>query len=123
MSWWAVLAVLCALYLGYAIGVLNHDRDRHRWQLAWLIGRAGQHETRLRRIELDLALPALKLAADPPAPATLTDRVRAAWRRLSERTRPQPAAPDPEPPTAPITQVDPVDPWRARFNFSGGDRP
>ena len=126
MNWWTALAVACALYLGYGIGVLNHDRDRHRWQLAWLIGRAGHHETRLRRIEATLELPALQDVAEPPAPPTLADRIRAVARWLNERTRPQlaePPTPEPEPPTAPIAKVvDDVDPWRSRFDFSGGDR-
>lgn len=133
MNWWATLAVAAALYLGYGIGVLNHDRDRHRWQLAWLIGRAGHHETRLRRIENALKLPALQVVADPPAPPTFADRFRAVGRWLDHRTRPQleepstpeptpPPAPKPEPPTAPIAQLADVDPWRAQFKFSGGQQ-
>lgn len=138
-----IVSVAVALYFGYGIGTLNHDTDRHRWQISWLIGRTGHQETRLRRIEAALGITTVDEFTDPPSPPSLRSRiaararavrstVRTAGQWLSQRAEPQPdtaATPSAEPRTEPLTQVAPerepdaVDRQLANFDFAGGRRP
>lgn len=136
----ATVAALMCLYLGYSLARLRHDGLRHHWQITWLIGRAGRHETRIRRLEEAAGVTPPddddQEPAHPTLHAALAADARRAWAGiraagcwLSRRAEPQPATPDHQPDdqpvTAPIPAVQPeaVDPWRSQFTFTGGRQP